>query len=59
MTIVQTIVDMIEIMVGAEMKGGKIEIINGGPYYNWKGGETDRYVTPYERITPNYSEGVS
>ena len=41
MTIVQTIVDMIEIKVGAEMKGGKIEIINGGPYYNWKVGEKD------------------
>ena len=31
MGIVQTIIYMIKINVGAEMKGGKIEIVNGGP----------------------------
>ena len=31
MNIVQTIVDMQEIMVGTQMKGWKIEIINGRP----------------------------
>ena len=31
MNIVQTIVVVIEIMVGEEMKGGKIEIVNGRP----------------------------